>query len=66
VEGVEVEDDLGDDRVWVRDGAVGRRGARCGACGGILPGAGDDGGALHEPHGAVGPRRLQVLHLHHS
>jgi hypothetical protein len=23
----------------------------------------DDGGALHEPHGAVGPARLQVLRL---
>ena len=30
---------------------------------GLLPGAGDDGGAFHEPHGALGRARLQVLHL---
>ena len=51
---VEGEDDLGDDGVGV-GGVGGGRG------GGGLPGAGDDRGALHEPHRAVGPRRLQVL-----
>jgi len=55
-EQVEGEDDLGDDGVGV-GGVGGGRG------GGGLPGAGDDRGALHEPHGAVGPRRLQVLGL---
>lgn len=53
-EGVEGEHDLGDDRVRV---------PIPGGRGGALPGLGDDGGALHEPHGAVRPRRLQVLGL---
>uniref|UniRef100_A0A0A9DF95 ATP binding protein n=1 Tax=Arundo donax TaxID=35708 RepID=A0A0A9DF95_ARUDO len=66
-EGVEGEDDLGDNRVRVRVGA-----ARLGGGGGrqrrrrrrgLLPGAGDDGGTLHEPHRAVGAGRLQVLRL---
>jgi hypothetical protein len=58
-EGVDGEDDLGDDQVRV--GAAGL-GARCGggSGSGLLPGMGDDGGALHEPHGTAGPRRLQV------
>lgn len=55
-EQVQGEDDLGDDGVGV-GGVGGGRG------GGGLPGAGDDRGALHEPDGAVGPRRLQVLRL---
>jgi hypothetical protein len=56
-EQVEGKDDLGDNGVGV-SGVGGRGGG-----GGGLPGAGDDRGALHEPHGAVGPRRLQVLGL---
>lgn len=59
-EQIEGEDDLGDDGVGVGVGGVG--GGRGGGGGG-LPGAGDDRGALHEPDGAVGPRRLQVLGL---
>jgi hypothetical protein len=50
---VKGKDDLGNDGVGV--GSIGGRG------GGGLPGAGNDRGALHEPHGAVGPSRLQVL-----
>lgn len=57
-EGVEGEDDLGDHRVRVRTAGLG-----VGGGGGLLPGAGDYGGAFHEPHAAFGPRRLQGLHL---
>ena len=61
-EGIEGEDDIGDNWVRVRVGTSGvwalRRRRR-----GLLPGAGDDGGAFHEPHGALGRPRLQVLHL---
>lgn len=59
-EGIEGEDDLSDNWVRVR---VGTAGVGAGRGGGLLPGAGDDGGALHEPQGAVGQRRLQVLRL---
>jgi hypothetical protein len=51
-EGVEGQHDLGDNRVRV---------SFAGGGGGALPSLGDDRGALHEPHGAVRPRRLQVL-----
>ena len=61
-EGIEGEDDLGDNWVRVRVGTSGVW-ALCRRRRGLLPGAGDDGGALHEPQGAVGPRRLHVLRL---
>lgn len=55
-EEVKGEDDLGDDGVRVGAGGVG--GGH-----GALPGVRDDRGALHQPHGALGPRRLEVLGL---
>ena len=61
-EGIEGEDDIGDNWVRVRVGTSGVW-ALCRRRRGLLPGAGDNGGALHEPQGAVGSRHLHVLRL---
>lgn len=68
IERIEGYNDLGDDRIRVRVGTIGVGAGRGGGGGGgsnLLLGAGDDGGALHEPQGAGGPHRLRVLRLRH-